>query len=296
MNGEVVVNVLSSALSSAAPGSSLEGRSAEMGTVLEVSIQAFFLSSPPDTAAAKQPQEDSKSGAEVSLVRPLSDKDVRAEEPFEELTKQRLAIGDRDFIAALELALSHSHVGDVLQVRCTSKYAYGATGRPSVVDGRGAGKDGWPPIAAIPPYANLEYLVTVTAFHELHTTGLAPEELRDSQCVERNRVYQEILLRKEVGNRWYHYGDFSSAARAYAKGAEKGEAFFSEGGMENGPATSASARSTELGGLLREVHVSSWNNLAACHIGQGEFAKAKAACIKVRVACGGGMNGVCVCG
>jgi len=297
MNGEVVVKVLSSA--DASPGQG--GRAAaEMGTVIEVNIKAFFLASPDASSSSQQSREDFKTGADASLVVPLSDQDIRAEKPFEELTSQRMMVGERDVVAALELALSHSHVGDKLQVRCTSKYAYGATGRPSASNISGSGAH--ISIAAIPAYANLEFEVTVAAFHNLHTAGLTPEELEDAGAVERNAVYQEILLRKEVGNRWYHYGDFANAARAYAKGAEKAETFANQGGLSMqdllGPKEEAAAAAAPLPGnsgssrvgeqerlrrsQLMEVYLTSWNNLAACHISQGEFARAQAACIKVR--------------
>ena len=45
--------------------------------------------------------------------------------------------------------------------------------------------------------------------------------------------------------------------------------------------TSAPIRDTELGKKMWDVYISCLNNLSACHISSGDFAKAKEVCIKV---------------
>jgi hypothetical protein len=93
MNGEIVITCLK-----AGTENGKEGTPAQLGSVLEVSMKAFFLGSStgsptPIPAAASSSGADSKSelggaAADVSLVKPLKEADERDAVPFEELTKQ----------------------------------------------------------------------------------------------------------------------------------------------------------------------------------------------------------------
>ena len=48
--------------------------------------------------------------------------------PFESVNGVQVKIGDSDVVPAVELALRHSKVGDVLRIISHSKFAYGSEG------------------------------------------------------------------------------------------------------------------------------------------------------------------------
>lgn len=269
MNGEVIITILS-------PGSP-EAAEAHMGTVMEISVRSFFLENS-DAWSEENAVDDDKKVSGTPLFKALSHTDLRSASPFEDLTNQRLQIGEGDVIPALELALSHARVGQTLRVRSTSKYAWGNTGRPAV----GGTGTSLAATVTIPPFINVEFEVTVIRFQDLSCEGLSPSELENNEVVSRNSVYQTLLLRKEVGNRWYHYGDFSRAARAYSKGSEKGEVLLSNTASSDAPAPGPMLqRYQELFGLIMEAYVATLNNLAATHLSLRNFAKAQAVCTTI---------------
>lgn len=103
MNGEVVITCLK-----AGTENGKEGTPAQLGSVLEVSMKAFFLPSSADT--------DSKSelggaAADVSLVKPLKEEDVRDAEPFEELTKQVCTVSEIKLMTDLsKMSCAHMYI------------------------------------------------------------------------------------------------------------------------------------------------------------------------------------------
>ena len=51
--------------------------------------------------------------------------------------------------------------------------------------------------------------------------------LKDDPGMKRYGAYEDLLLRKEVGNRYFYYGDYHHASLSYSKGGRKGDAYFS---------------------------------------------------------------------
>lgn len=196
--------------------------------------------------------------------------------PFEIANNILLKIGEGDVIPALELSLRHSHVGDTFRVKTTAKFAYGSGGRncnnsnilsPSTVnindhkdENNSKSSNGEISevivLKTIPPNMNLEYEVTVISFDDYT-----------------NNLLASINLRKEIGNRWYSYGEYSKAAYSYSKGIQQGDAFFQSIG------TNFDINSYEY--ILFQSYISCLNNLAQCHINNSEYYKAKEVCTKL---------------
>ena len=263
MGGEVLLRTVTEGV----------GENGGMGSVMVCSLRGYFLT----------PADGGEAGAS-SGVRMLSDDDVCAEVPFERLEGCRIQVGEGDCIPAIELALSHSKKGQALRVRCTSKYAYHEEGRPE----RPSSSD-ISATVAIPEFANLEYEIFVTDVQELSLLGLETEEeeiRHDARLLEKNQVYQSMLLRKECGNRWYHYNSLLKASRAYSKGAKAGDDHFTS--WQEGDTSSMSsmsdariAKTKQLTAKTIEVYISCLNNLSACYISSGEFFKAREICTKI---------------
>jgi hypothetical protein len=122
------------------------GELAEMGTVVTCNFTGFMVN-----------------GGEVE------------KEPFEHWENQKFKVGESDAIPGIEMGLRFSHPGDVMKVRCNSKFAYGPVGRPSVSRSRtdtdnhalSSGSNSSPAtkvadqIVAIPPNTDLEYEIVV---------------------------------------------------------------------------------------------------------------------------------------
>ena len=108
--------------------------------------------------------------------------------PIEYLENQRFKIGDGDAIPGLELPLRHTRVGDHFLISCSSKFAYGPSGRPVVKPSKGSTSS---VIPAILPDSDLEFEVTILA----HNT--------EDEFVMGSRAHAEFILsvRKECGNR-----------------------------------------------------------------------------------------------
>ncbi len=198
--------------------------------------------------------------------------------PFEIANNIMVKIGEGDVIPALELSLRHSHVGDTFRVKTTAKFAYGISGRNcnnshvlsptslNVSDSKDEScvndKDSNSEISevivlkTIPPNMNLEYEVRVISFDDYS-----------------NNLLASINLRKEIGNRWYSYGEYSKAGYSYSKGIQQGDTFFQS--IE----INFDTKSYEYS--LFQSYISCLNNLAQCYINISEFYKAKEVCTKL---------------
>eukprot|EP01032_Pedospumella_encystans_P009469 gene9469-11139_t len=183
--------------------------------------------------------------------------DVSAE-PFEEWTNQSFKIGESDAIPGVEMALRFSRVGDILRVRCNSRFGYGPTGRPEVVirNSTEAKEEGTETaaksIVAIPADKDLEYELEILSHlpdgdvdpvllkahpfdesHSVHSDEVDASDEDSSIRAKAFRDYMERLLaltelqqRKEAGNRWFSYGDFARSARAYSKATQIADRYF----------------------------------------------------------------------
>ena len=198
--------------------------------------------------------------------------------PFEIANNIVVKIGEGDVIPALELSLRHSHVGDTFRVKTTAKFAYGASGRnynnatilsPTTVnvndnkdESYANDKDSNTEVSevivlkSIPPNMNLEYEVKVILFDDYS-----------------NNLLASINLRKEIGNRWYSYGEYLKAGHSYSKGIQQGDAFFQSIEINFDPKSYEHS--------LFQSYISCLNNLAQCHINNSEFYKAKEVCTKL---------------
>lgn len=184
--------------------------------------------------------------------------------PLEELENQRFKIGDGDAVPGLELPLRHSRVGDHFLISCSSKFAFGPSGRPEVKPSKGSAIASFP---AILPDTDLVFDVTILA----HNT-------EDNYSIG-SREHAEFILsvRKECGNRWFSYGDYSRAARAYSKGAEAADGYLKSIVESSSDNALNSVDET----VVVELYLACLNNLAACYLSKGENLKAKEVCIRV---------------
>jgi tetratricopeptide (TPR) repeat protein len=281
-----------------------EGNTAEMGTVVRCDLRGYFVVD-----------------------------GTPAEKPFEEWKAQSFKVGENDAIPGIEMAVRFSRVGDLTRVRFKSKFGYGYVGRPPVQvnesgeNGKqsdGAGEAEKSTIIAIPPDMDLEYEIAVSAHLAdgqtdpalLEKHPFAPEGgSTPERYADRMLALTELTQRKEAGNRWFSYGDFSRAARAYSKATQVADRYF------NGNANVGDSNAKALQGLttpaegasnadaVREaeerlaaaerekeaqrrryeqgdeevvgVYVSCLNNMAAAQLRLGENAKAKDICVRV---------------
>jgi FKBP-type peptidyl-prolyl cis-trans isomerase len=198
-------------------------------------------------------------------------------EPFEDLKDQCFKIGEGDIFPGLELALRHSRAGEKFKLKCSSKYAYGPVERPEIKESNGH------IIPRIPPDSPVEYEVEVTEHVDLES-----KIDRNSSTHDRDLTLLDVSLRKECGNRWYSYGDWIRASRAYSKGAEIAEAYLKscqnetdEDNNDKEEETGVLMDEKDPGSLLLNAYVSCLNNLAACYLNRGENLKAKE--VKTRI-------------
>ena len=139
----------------------------------------------------------------------------------------------------------HSRVGDIYWLRSSYKFAYGVVGRPglpreslSIAATAGstesASKTGG--MIAVLPNADLEYYIEVTGHHataadaakfikSLRTVGVSNDVLSGTKTLglddddsDSINALADTELRKECGNRWFAWGDFPKAGKAYSKG------------------------------------------------------------------------------
>lgn len=281
---------------------SCDGKTAEMGTVVQCNLRGFFIID-----------------------------DICQSEPFEEWNSQRFKVGENDAIPGIEMAVRFSRVGEVLRVKFKSKFGYGYLGRPIVVTNDGIDQRVEKErvvkknIIAIPPDMDLEYEIEVTAHlgegqidsELLNRIPILPESV--DRHVERLHALSDLLQRKEAGNRWFIYSDFSRAARAYSKATQIADRYFNGGanvgdsnakalqglsvtkgrdGDGEGQAASLAEANAALAAAEQEKeaqrrcfeqgdeevvagYISCLNNMAACQLKLGENAKAKEVCIRV---------------
>ncbi len=200
----------------------------------------------------------------------MSENKVRSDAPFENTTGQRVQVGEGDTNMGLELGLKTlGRPGAVFRVRMSAKYGFGSEGRKEVESETTNGtnnidKRSINTAMCVPPMQDLEYVVTVIDVVNIDNF------LKDEPNQGRYGAYEEVLLRKEVGNRYFHCGDHHRAALSYSKGSRKGDVFYS-----------ANSRDSEAGKKMWNVYISCLNNLSACYISSGEFMKAKESCLKV---------------
>ncbi len=213
------------------------GGQAEMGTVVTCNLRGFFV----------------ENGNVLA-------------ESFEEWANQSFKIGESDAVPGVEMALRFSRVGDILRVRCNSRFGYGPTGRPEVVVRNGTeakeeGTETFPKsIVAIPADKDLEYeleilshlpdgevdpvLLNAHPFDESRTfesdDADATEESSRAKAfrnyMERLQALTELQQRKEAGNRWFSYGDFARSARAYSKATQIADRYFNGNANNSTPA------------------------------------------------------------
>ena len=243
------------------------------------------------------------------------------------------------------MAVRFSKVGSLFRVRFKSKFGYGSTGRPAVKveDHKDGNEKSLSPnkfVSAIPPDMDLEYEIDVTEHlkegqidpdllkkHPIPSKEIIGELNGDAEQKsvrqlhdERLSALTELLQRKDAGNRWFSYGDFSRAARAYSKATQVADRYFN-GTANNGGDTTAQAlqelaekrsgnNDTATDGTsLAEAnealaaaeqkkeaqrrrfeqgdeevvsgYISCLNNMAAAQLRMGENSKAKDICVRV---------------
>ena len=168
------------------------------------------------------------------------------------------------------ILLTAATIGEFYRVRSKSKFAFGPSGRPQItVSQENMQRCKQSIIPAIPPNQDLEYEVEVVSHEDYEADGMSSRD----QCLS------EVLLRKDCGNRWFSYGDFLRAGRAYSKGAETGENY-----LKSRPQSEDSMGEEALAAIKTEhekdipvitAYIACLNNLAACHISRADFLKAK---------------------
>ena len=153
----------------------------------------------------------------------------------------------------------HSRVGDIYWLRSSYKFAYGVLGRSGipresvrdtttkdVKDTTEAGT-----VVAVPPNMDLEFYIEVTG-HYLSAFAAAKailprnkEEITSVDGVGSTssedavshvaHVLADTDLRRTCGNRWFSFGDYPKAGKAYVKGIEYAKSYLqSESGAEVG--------------------------------------------------------------
>jgi tetratricopeptide (TPR) repeat protein len=291
------------------------GNTAEMGTVVRCNLRGYFVDG---------------SGVKV--------------EPFETLLSQQYKVGEGDAVPGIEMAVRFSRVGDILRVRFKAKFGYGEKGRPPVttVEGKdnnsadGAATDKLV-TSAIPPDTDLEYEIEVLSHlaegqidpivsaNHPHISSVEGNDESAHESYERHMerllALTELLQRKEAGNRWFSYGDYSRALRAYSKATQVADRYFNgaanSGGDSNAKALQGlavtknmqGASAVEQAASLAEAnaalaaaerekeaqrkpvekrdeelvsgYLSCLNNMAAAQLRQGEPGKAKEVCVRV---------------
>ena len=266
-----------------------EGELAEYGTVVKCNLTGYLYS--------------------------LESKERLSSEPFETLKDQSFQIGEGDTFPGLELALRHSKKGEILTLFCNSRFAYGFAGRnyKEETEKNSAGNDNdneskstKSSVFSIPPNTDVEYLIEILSHRgekeldpeilKLHENKLLslPEEER-STLMNRLLTTQALNFRKEAGNRWFSYGDYQRAAKAYSRATQISEGYFNVAGPTGEDAADEKTmvekvqamenkkqeRIPEEDNEIVNLYVNCLNNLAACKLAQKEFQQAKELCTKV---------------
>jgi len=281
-----------------------EGETAEYGTVVKCHLTGYFYST--------------------------VTKERTSDEPFEVLKDQSFQIGEADTVPGLELALRHARKGEKLSVFIASRFAFGIAGRnyQAANQGNTEKKNGEGEneqnnekldlkspaikesnVVVVPPDQDIEYEIEVLTHRtdrefdseflqrfESACNGTLTEEEKDDL---RNRLLtlQSLQLRKESGNRWFSYGEYGRAAKAYSKATQISEGYFNKPTGEGEAGDADNTKSLEEKVLESEakkeekipaeenevvvVYVSCLNNLAACKLATKEYYQAKELCTKV---------------
>lgn len=174
---------------------------------------------------------------------------------IESVNNEMIKIGDADVIPALELSLRHSYNKSSMIVKCSSKYAYGPSGR------LGSNK-----YKEIHPDSNLVFDIT-SILHVQSCDDVIGKYEIDSSC--KNMDILDLFIKKDSGNRWFAWQDYSKAAYCYSKGIRSAEVFLN-----------ADHSNDEIADLTN-VLIVLLNNLSACYLSMKEYVKAKETCIKV---------------
>jgi tetratricopeptide (TPR) repeat protein len=279
--------------------------SASIGTTVVCNIKCYFLKT-----------LDCVDNLKENLSIDLADRELEYN-PFEQLENERYKIGKGDVVPALELGLRHSRIGDRFFLRANSRFAFGYNGRD----------------ISIPPNADLHFdihvlnhiqesesdntyvraqISSVLALNNGRFNACLPEDIDRDIIENANRwaAFSDLCFRKEAGNRWFKYKDFSRAARAYAEGTKVADEYFKSidkyqdnkndmikmdenGQMQinpnyrggegdiKGDGDSPQEENDGKDSIIFLAYVSCLNNLAACHMEQGEHLKARDLCVKV---------------
>ena len=127
-------------------------------------------------------------------------------------------------------------------------------------DGKGTAEAG--PVVAVPPNMDLEFYIEVTghyssAFAAAKAISLRNREditLIDEQVATTalevtgshvSQVLADTDLRRTCGNRWFSYGDYPKAGKAYAKGIEHAKNYLQGDSTAEGAKSEAKKTSDE---------------------------------------------------
>jgi hypothetical protein len=229
--------------------------------------------------------------------------DGHDKEPFEKLYNEQFKIGEGDAFPGLELTLRHSRIGDTFEMKCSARFAFGATGRPIEARKPQVNTDSNSQDVAVnekaaltflPPNSDLYYEVHVTNHQnegdidlailrsvqssassddDLVRTTEIPESCR--QAYHRLVTARDITLRKDCGNRWFGYQEYQRAARAYSKGTQLADNYFkaavppAEGELAAEDSDVGAVPTADL--VVVNAYVACLNNLSACYLGLGEW-------------------------
>jgi tetratricopeptide (TPR) repeat protein len=176
-------------------------------------------------------------------------------------------------IPGLELALRHSHQGERLQAKCTWKFGFGFNGRPGSLS-----------FGTIPGQANLIFDIEILEVFSLPTPPRPylplprPQHIRspDNGDMDLQSIVRDVAVRKENGNRWFAYGDFTKAGRCFSQGGKTGDGQLDllSQQLDDSPTGRA-------GRELLGLYLDCLNNLSACHLNMGDPFKARESCIRV---------------
>ena len=233
---------------------------AEMGTVVSCNLTGYFG----DDTEHKEPFETLRD--QVFVIGEMDSI------PSIELTLRCSCFIYFYFKLPLKLTMvsyvRHSRVGDIYWLRSSYKFAYGVVGRPglpreslSIAASAGstesANKAGG--MIAVLPNADLVYYIEVTGHHataaeaakfvkSLRTVGVKDDKLCDTKSLELDdddsdsiNALADTELRKECGNRWFAWGDFPKAGKAYSKGIQYAQNYLQKYSAEDDNAETGEA-------------------------------------------------------
>lgn len=179
-------------------------------------------------------------------------------ELIETLENQRFKIGEADCVPGLELGLRYARQYSHILIYCSSKFGYGFTGRMGNIQQN---------INPIDPDSDLEF--EVKNVEHIDISGLSPI----------SSALEELVLRKQCGNRWFSYKEFLKAGRAYSKGIQSSEAVLTA--VTDMLSKEIDDNNKSVCIQFQENYLTCLTNLAAVYLSTNEFTKAKDVCIQV---------------